>query len=125
MENKWYAVQETSNDAWDHGSEDFDEAKEMLIEVLKEKGRGLIAVIENDYCSEEIYWDEIFDIDYLGNEALAGIVRNAGAWDDPYIEDCMIQLCKRADVPAEDESYESWDDPARKVQENLGVDLGV
>ena len=57
---RWYAVQETPDDDWDWGSEDFDKAKEML----REQGDGLIAVIDvtdNDpLCVEEITYDEIF-----------------------------------------------------------------
>lgn len=123
--SKWYAVQETKSDAWDYGSEDFDEAKKMLKEVLKEKGRGLIAVIEDNYCQEELNWDEIWSIDYLDTDVLAGIVKNARAWTDVNIEECMTQLCYRADVPVDDDTYESWEDPARKVQKVLGIDLGI
>ena len=57
MEKKyWYAVQEKSEDAWDNGSSNFEEAKAML----KEQGSGLIAVIENDFCVEEITFEELF-----------------------------------------------------------------
>ena len=57
MENKkWYAVQMSSSDDWDNGSFDFEEAKAML----KEQGSGLIAVIENDFCVEEITFEELF-----------------------------------------------------------------
>ena len=54
---KWYAVQETREDAWDYGSYDYDEA----VEMLKAQGSGLIAVIDEDtsYCLEEIEYDEI------------------------------------------------------------------
>lgn len=47
---KWYAVQENRTDAWDKGSYDYKEAMEML----QEHGCGLIAVIEDDVCVEEI-----------------------------------------------------------------------
>lgn len=55
----WYAVQEDSTDAWDHGSYDLDEAKEML----REQGHGLIAVIEeseNSVCIEEMKYEDLF-----------------------------------------------------------------
>ena len=55
---KWYAVQRTSEDAWDSGSDDFEEAKKML----QEQGTGLIAVIdeETNYCEEEIRFEDLF-----------------------------------------------------------------
>lgn len=53
---KWYAVQETREDAWDYGSEHYDEA----VEMLKKQGYGLIAVIENETeCVDEILYDDI------------------------------------------------------------------
>lgn len=62
----WYAVQKTREDAWDYGSHDLEEAKQML----KERGYGLIAVIDEDssFCEKEIEFDEIgrywLDSDY-------------------------------------------------------------
>lgn len=57
----WYAVQEVRLDPWDNGSDDYETAVEMLEELVKETGRGLIAVIDEDTntCIEEIEWDEI------------------------------------------------------------------
>ena len=53
---KWYAVQKTREDAWDYGSENYDEA----VEMLKNQGYGLIAVIENDTeCVDERLYDDI------------------------------------------------------------------
>lgn len=52
---KWYAVQETKEDAWDYGSSDYSEA----VRMLREQGYGLIAVIENDTCVEEIEYDDL------------------------------------------------------------------
>ena len=55
----WFAVQETSEDAWDYGSYSLDEAKEML----KEQGHGLIAVIEegeDNVCIEEMKYEDLF-----------------------------------------------------------------
>lgn len=54
----WYAVQETSEDPWDNGSYDYEEALEMLLDVVSETGRGLIAVIDEDTqtCIEERVW---------------------------------------------------------------------
>ena len=57
---KWYAVQETSSDAWDNGSYDYGEA----VGMLRRQGRGLIAIIEKDdagapICTGEILFDEI------------------------------------------------------------------
>lgn len=55
--NVWYAVQENSEDGWDYGSFNYDEAKLML----KDQGCGLIAVIENgDFCKEEIRYEDLF-----------------------------------------------------------------
>ena len=53
----WYAVQKTREDAWDNGTHDLDEAKEML----KEQGYGLIAVIdeESNFCEEEIEYEDL------------------------------------------------------------------
>lgn len=57
----WYAVQETRIDPWDNGSDNYDTAVEMLTELVKETGRGLIAVIDEDAntCIEEIDWEDI------------------------------------------------------------------
>lgn len=52
---KWYAVQAESSDAWDYGSYDYEEA----VEMLKEQGKGLIAVIIADYCESEIWYEDI------------------------------------------------------------------
>lgn len=57
----WYALQSDSSDQWDNGTYDKDEA----LEWLKEQGRGLIAVIEEDpegynsVCIDEILYDDI------------------------------------------------------------------
>lgn len=55
--DRWYAVQETSDDEWGYGSYNFDEA----VQMLKAQGHGLIAVIdeENNYCEKEITYEEI------------------------------------------------------------------
>ena len=57
--NRWYAVQETSEDDWGYGSYDYDEA----VEMLKEQGHGLIAVIneETNFCEEEIKIEDLAD----------------------------------------------------------------
>lgn len=54
---RWYAVQRDREDAWDNGSHDYEEALEML----REQGSGLIAVIDEETgtCIEEIEFDEI------------------------------------------------------------------
>ena len=54
---KWYAVQEERTDAWDNGSYDYKEA----VQMLKEQGHGLIAVIDDDakVCLEEIEYEEL------------------------------------------------------------------
>lgn len=61
MAKKWYAVQETREDAWDNGSYDFDEA----VEMLKKQGAGLIAVINDDteVCEDEIGFEDIFPVE--------------------------------------------------------------
>lgn len=55
---KWYAVQKDRTDAWDNGSHDYNTA----VEMLKEQGCGLVAVINEDtgVCEEEIEYDDIF-----------------------------------------------------------------
>ena len=53
----WYAVQRDREDDWGTGSFDKDEA----IEMLKNQGCGLIAVIQNDTCIEEIEYEDIKD----------------------------------------------------------------
>ena len=59
MGNIFYAVQETREDGWDYGSEGYSEALEML----KNQGYGLIAVIETDekesFCINEIEYEEL------------------------------------------------------------------
>lgn len=55
----WFAVQETSEDSWDYGSHDLDEA----IEMLREQGHGLIAVIEegsDPVCINEFKYEDLF-----------------------------------------------------------------
>ena len=54
---KWYAVQERSSDAWDNGSYSFEAA----VEMLKEQGAGLIAVIneETHFCEQEIRLEDL------------------------------------------------------------------
>ena len=54
---KWYAVQEERTDAWDNDSYDYEEA----VQMLKEQGHGLIAVIDDDakVCLEEIEYEEL------------------------------------------------------------------
>ena len=58
---KWYAVQTDRTDDWGTGSYDYDEA----VQMLKEQGYGLIAVIDegNDpsgaLCVEEIEYEEV------------------------------------------------------------------
>lgn len=93
MENKWYAVQIDSSDEWGNGSCDFEEAKAML----KKQGCGLIAVIVDDFCEEEIKFDDLFDLgtDYSDDE-LADIVAYADAWDRPGVQEAMNELCNRA-----------------------------
>ena len=56
----WFAVQRTSEDAWDYGSSDLEEAKRMLLE----QGEGEIAVIdaEDAFCEEAVGID---DLDWL------------------------------------------------------------
>lgn len=46
----WYAVLESMEDEWGFGSEDLEEAKQML----KRQGRGLIALISGGVCVAEI-----------------------------------------------------------------------
>ena len=92
MNNKFYAVQRDRADAWDNGSDDLDTAKDML----KRQGAGLIAVIENGFCVEEINFFDLFSMYDLTNDELAGIVERADAWDKPGVWDAMEELCDRA-----------------------------
>ena len=56
-DRRWYAVQETRDDAWDYGSHDYEEA----VNMLKEQGDGLIAVINEHtgVCEKEIEFEEV------------------------------------------------------------------
>lgn len=92
MSNKWYAVQYNPADAWDNGSDDLETAKAML----KRQGAGLIAVIVDDFCEEEITFDDLFDMDDFSDEELADIVGEASAWDIPGVMEAMTILCDRA-----------------------------
>ena len=53
----WFALQETSDDPWDNGTHDYEDAVEMLLE----QGHGLIAVINEDTncCVQEITYEEV------------------------------------------------------------------
>ena len=57
-ENRWYAVQETSEDAWDNGSDNYETA----VSMLEAQGHGLIAVINESsgVCEEEIEYEDLF-----------------------------------------------------------------
>ena len=92
MSNEWYAVQYSPADAWDNGSDDLETAKAML----KRQGAGLIAVIVDDFCEEEITFDDLFDMDDFSDEELADIVGEADAWDKPGVMEAMKKLCDRA-----------------------------
>lgn len=61
---KWYAVQENREDAWDYGSYDYSEA----VRMLREQGHGLIAVIENHTCVEEIEMEDLPAEDHMDRE---------------------------------------------------------
>lgn len=53
----WYAVQEDSTDGWDNGSYDYN----VAVEMLKDQGHGLIAVINEatSFCVEEIHYQDL------------------------------------------------------------------
>ena len=53
---KWYAVQESREDRWDYGSYSYEKALQML----KDQGYGLISVITNGCCENEITYEEAF-----------------------------------------------------------------
>lgn len=57
-DTRWYAVQETREDAWDNGSDNYETA----VSMLEAQGHGLIAVINEDsgVCEEEITYEELF-----------------------------------------------------------------
>lgn len=48
---KWYAVQETTEDAWDRGSFIFSEA----VDLADDYGYNIIAVIEGEECTQELH----------------------------------------------------------------------
>ena len=58
MADRWYAVQETREDPWDNGSDDYETA----VSMLEAQGRGLIAVINENtgVCEEEIEYSDLF-----------------------------------------------------------------
>lgn len=58
-EKIWYAVQETSEDEWDFGSDNYDKASKML----HKQGFGLIAVIDDvaKVCLASIEYEDLFD----------------------------------------------------------------
>ena len=62
----WFAVQRDSEDDWSFGSYDKDEA----IKMLKRQGCGLIAVINNMTCMEEIYYEDVVDQNPNDGESL-------------------------------------------------------
>lgn len=54
---KWYAIQETRHDTLEYGSYSFERALEML----KDQGYGLIAVIVNgNHCIKVIMYEEVY-----------------------------------------------------------------
>lgn len=55
--NLWYAVQETREDDWGTGSYSYNEA----VQMLKNQGCGLIAVIDGDVCVNEIEYESECD----------------------------------------------------------------
>lgn len=62
----WYAVQESESDAWDNGSYDLKEAREMAYEIAEENGIAYIAYIdeENSFCDgQEIITYECGEFD--------------------------------------------------------------
>ena len=56
VEANWYAVQATTEDAWDMGSYDWDEA----VEIANERGEDIIAEIQDDICIAEYHRGEDF-----------------------------------------------------------------
>lgn len=51
MAERWYALQETTEDDWGTGADTLEEAIEMAKEL---EWPTIIAVIENDVCVDEI-----------------------------------------------------------------------
>lgn len=78
MENRWFAAMRDREDSdWGYGSYDLEEAKEMLAGMCTDD--GLIAVIEDDICVEELTYDELFDVklvvvDRVGSDEWTEIV---------------------------------------------------
>ena len=128
MSEKWYAVMNgKDDDDWGLGFTDRDEAEEMVYKNLDIYPDGYIAIISQGESPVCIGTIEVEDFDYdfrwWSTETIAKIVGDADAWDRIHVIECMEELCRRADVPAYDDSYESWEDPARKVQKVLGIEL--
>ena len=79
-ENKWYAVLRDREDTdWGYGSFDLEEAKEMLVGLCTDD--GLIAVIENDVCIQELGYEELYDknlvvIDRAGCDEWSDVVES-------------------------------------------------
>ena len=61
----WYALQRTTEDAWDCGTDDKETAKKMLKAEQVNYPKALIAVIEKIYDEDclidEVCVDEIYD----------------------------------------------------------------
>ena len=51
----WFAVMANEDDDWSIGTEDIEEAKQMLLE----QGQGLIAAINGMICMYKIYYEDI------------------------------------------------------------------
>lgn len=51
----WFAVMANEDDDWSIGTEDIEEAKQMLME----QGQGLIAAINDMICMYKIYYEDI------------------------------------------------------------------
>lgn len=51
----WFAVMANEDDDWSIGTEDIEEAKQMLLE----QGRGLIAAINGMICMYKIYYEDL------------------------------------------------------------------
>lgn len=96
---KWYAVQETSEDAWDNGSYDYNEA----IQMLRAQGKGLIAVIneETNYCEDEIKFEDLEEEKEMTRYRVKDGYADSwygGEADTDYIEECQTNGIPQEDI---------------------------
>lgn len=103
-EAKWYAVQYEREDDWSEGSYDYEEACRKLIS----QECGLIAVIEDDECTEEIEYDEVMESGYFVTSVICGTKEPEGFF---LTEEAAEEECARLNAKdkAEGGTGEFWE----------------